>query len=132
MSTNTETPHTDSPANILASTCPSRTVMRHLTDRWTPMIVAALSEEPTARFSELKDRIQGVSPKVLTQTLRSMERDGLVTRKVTAAMPPRVDYALTPLGTTLTAPINALRRWAQDHMTEVLAAREKYDQKNAL
>ena len=64
MSTNTETPHTDSPANILASACPSRTVMRHLTDRWTPMIVAALSEEPTARFSELKDRIQGVSPKV--------------------------------------------------------------------
>ena len=80
----------------------------------------------------IRDSIQGVSPKVLTQTLRSMERDGLVTRKVTAAMPPRVDYALTPLGTTLTAPMNALRRWAQDHMTEVLAAREKYDQKNAL
>ena len=54
-----------------------------------------------------------------------MERDGLVTRKITAAMPPRVDYALTPLGTTLTAPMNALRRWAQDHMTEVLTAREK-------
>lgn len=132
MNTSAEMHHTDSPANILVSACPSRTVMRHLTDRWTPMIVAALSEEPTARFSELKDRIQGVSPKVLTQTLRSMERDGLVTRKVTAAMPPRVDYALTPLGTTLTAPMNALRRWAQDHMVEVLAAREKYDQKNAL
>ena len=70
------TPQDDLPANILASACPSRTVMRHLTDRWTPLIVAALSEQPVARFGELKAMIQGVSPKVLTQTLRSMERDG--------------------------------------------------------
>ena len=67
-------------ANILTSACPSRTVMRHLTDRWTPLIVAVLSEQPVARFGELKVSIQGVSPKVLTQTLRSMERDGLVKR----------------------------------------------------
>ena len=114
-------------ANILTSACPSRTVMRHLTDRWTPLIVAALSEQPVARFGELKAMIQGVSPKVLTQTLRSMERDGLVERRVTASIPPRVDYELTALGTTLIEPMTALRHWAQDNMQAVLEARERYD-----
>jgi|GEM_PF-95302 hypothetical protein len=123
----TRTPQDDQPANILASACPSRTVMRHLTDRWTPLIVAALSEQPVARFGELKAMIQGVSPKVLTQTLRSMERDGLVERRVTASIPPRVDYELTALGTTLIEPMTALRHWAQDNMQAVLEARERYD-----
>lgn len=123
----TRTPQDDLPANILTSACPSRTVMRHLTDRWTPFIVAALSEQPVARFGELKAMIQGVSPKVLTQTLRSMERDGLVERRVTASIPPRVDYELTALGTTLIEPMAALRHWAQDNMQAVLEARERYD-----
>ena len=123
----TRTPQDDQPANILASACPSRTVMRHLTDRWTPLIVAALSEQPVARFGELKAMIQGVSPKVLTQTLRSMERDGLVERRVTASIPPRVDYELTALGTTLIEPMTALRHWAQDNMQAVLESRERYD-----
>ena len=123
----TRTPQDDLPANILARSCPSRTVMRHLTDRWTPLIVAALSEQPVARFGELKAMIQGVSPKVLTQTLRSMERDGLVERRVTASIPPRVDYELTALGTTLIEPMAALRHWAQDNMQAVLESRERYD-----
>lgn len=123
----TRTPQDDLPTNILASACPSRTVMRHLTDRWTPLIVAALSEQPVARFGELKAMIQGVSPKVLTQTLRSMERDGLIERRVTASVPPRVDYELTALGTTLIEPMTALRHWAQDNMQAVLEARERYD-----
>lgn len=123
----TRTPQDDFPANILTGACPSRTVMRHLTDRWTPFIVAALSEQPVARFGELKAKIQGVSPKVLTQTLRSMERDGLVERRVTASIPPRVDYELTALGTTLIEPMAALRHWAQDNMQAVLEARERYD-----
>ena len=123
----TRTPQDDLPANILAHACPSRTVMRHLTDRWTPLIVAALSEQPVARFGELKAMIQGVSPKVLTQTLRSMERDGLIERRVTASIPPRVDYELTALGTTLIEPMTALRHWAQDNMQAVLEARERYD-----
>lgn len=123
----TRTPQDDFPANILTGACPSRTVMRHLTDRWTPFIVAALSEQPVARFGELKAKIQGVSPKVLTQTLRSMERDGLVERRVTASIPPRVDYELTVLGTTLIEPMTALRHWAQDNMQAVLEARERYD-----
>lgn len=79
------------------------------------------------RFGELKAKIQGVSPKVLTQTLRSMERDGLVERRVTASIPPRVDYELTALGTTLIEPMAALRHWAQDNMQAVLEARERYD-----
>lgn len=123
----TRTPQDDQPANILAHACPSRTVMRHLTDRWTPLIVAALSEKPIARFGELKAMIQGVSPKVLAQTLRSMERDGLVERRVTASIPPRVDYELTALGATLIEPMTALRHWAQDNMQAVLESRERYD-----
>lgn len=79
------------------------------------------------RFGELKAMIQGVSPKVLAQTLRSMERDGLVERRVTASIPPRVDYELTALGTTLIEPMTALRHWAQDNMQAVLEARERYD-----
>ena len=123
----TLTSHNGAPANILASACPSRTVLRHLTDRWTPMIVAVLADQPSARFGEIKDHIEGLSPKVLTQTLRSLERDGLLTRAVTASMPPRVDYSLTPLGNTLIAPMNALRQWAETNMDAVLAARERYD-----
>jgi transcriptional regulator, MarR family len=92
------------------------------------MIVAVLADQPSARFGEIKDHIEGLSPKVLTQTLRSMERDGLLTRAVTASMPPRVDYSLTPLGNTLIAPMNALRQWAETNMDAVLAARERYDQ----
>lgn len=115
------------PANVLSSRCPSRTVLRHLTDRWTPMIVAVLQNGAPVRFKELKTTIEGISPKVLTETLRSMERDGLVTRLVTASMPPRVDYQLTPLGLTTVEPLTALRAWAEEHVDEVEAHRERYD-----
>jgi DNA-binding MarR family transcriptional regulator len=71
--------------------------------------------------------ISGISQKMLTQTLRSLERDGLVTRKVYAEVPPRVEYTLTPLGETLIAPIAALSQWSEDHIGEVLAAQEQYD-----
>lgn len=114
------------PPNVLAKSCPSRTVLRHLTDRWTPLIVAALADG-RARFGDLKVKVEGISPKVLTETLRSMERDGLVRREVTASVPMRVDYELTELGTTVITPILALQHWAQDHMDEVLEARNTYD-----
>ena len=112
--------------DILSPACPSRTVLRHVVDRWTPLVVTVLADGPS-RFGELRARVGGVTPKVLTQTLRSMERDGLLTRAVTASMPPRVDYSLTPLGNTLIAPMNALRQWAETNMDAVLAARERYD-----
>ncbi len=112
--------------DVMAPACPSRTVLRHLTDRWTPLIVANLEAGPL-RFGQLREAVGGITAKVLTQTLRSMERDGLVTREVTPSMPPQVTYELTALGHTLTDPILALRDWVNNHAGEVLAAREIYD-----
>lgn len=94
------------------------------------MIVAVLQNGNPVRFKELKATIEGISPKVLTETLRSMERDGLVTRLVTASMPPRVDYQLTALGLTTVEPLAALRAWAEEHMDEVEAHREHYDREH--
>lgn len=115
------------PANVLDQNCPSRTVLRHLTDRWTPLIVTVLADGEPVRFKDLKGTIQGVSPKVLTETLRSMERDGLLTRHITASVPPRVDYQLTDLGLTTVEPLTAVRLWAETHLEEVQANRERYD-----
>lgn len=112
--------------DVMAPACPSRTVLRHLTDRWTPLIVANLEAGPL-RFGQLRESVGGITAKVLTQTLRSMERDGLVTREVIASIPPQVTYELTALGRTLADPILALRDWVNNHAGEVLAAREIYD-----
>ncbi|WP_165242337.1 winged helix-turn-helix transcriptional regulator [Corynebacterium lizhenjunii] len=115
------------PANVLDPQCPSRTVLRHLTDRWTPLIVAVLAPGKPVRFSQLKAAVGGVSPKVLTETLRSMERDGLIHRQVTPSVPPRVDYQLTELGASTIAPLTALRQWAEHHVEIVEANRAAYD-----
>lgn len=120
------------PANVLDQNCPSRTVLRHLTDRWTPLIVTVLADGKPVRFKDLKSTIQGVSPKVLTETLRSMERDGLLTRHITASVPPRVDYQLTDLGLTTVEPLTAVRLWAEAHLEEVQANRKRYDTAQAL
>ena len=112
--------------DILSPACPSRTVLRHVVDRWTPLVVTVLADGPS-RFGELRDRVGGVTPKVLTQTLRSMERDGLVTRTQLPGVPPRVDYELTDLGRSLQAPIDALRTWIHTHSAQILAHRESYD-----
>ena len=112
--------------DILSPACPSRTVLRHVVDRWTPLVVMVLADGPS-RFGELRSRVGGVTPKVLTQTLRSMERDGLVTRTQLPGVPPRVDYELTDLGRSLQAPIGALRTWIQDNSAQILAHRESYD-----
>ena len=112
--------------DVLSPACPSRTVLRHVVDRWTPLVVMVLAEGPS-RFGELRSRVGGVTPKVLTQTLRSMERDGLVTRTQLPGVPPRVDYELTDLGRSLQAPIDALRTWIHAHSAQILAHRESYD-----
>ncbi len=117
----------DIAADILNANCPSRTVLRHLTDRWTPMIVTVLATGTPTRFKELRTQVQGISPKVLTETLRSLERDGLIARAVTPSVPPRVDYTLTPLGHTIVAPIAALRTWAESHVDEIERNRQLYD-----
>lgn len=106
--------------------CPSRTALQRIGDRWTALVVGVLAERPH-RFGELRRRVDGVSQKMLTQTLRSLERDGLVTRSAFATVPVTVEYALTPLGETLIPVLAAIRDWAEGHVDEVLAARKESD-----
>ncbi|GAA3670825.1 helix-turn-helix domain-containing protein [Lentzea roselyniae] len=112
--------------NVLTATCPSRTSLARIANKWTAMIVSALGDA-RLRFSDLRSAVDGISGKVLTDTLRDLERDGLVSRHVYAEVPPRVEYELTPLGRTLRTPLRALKRWAEEHIEQVLAAREAYD-----
>ncbi|WP_129658976.1 winged helix-turn-helix transcriptional regulator [Rothia uropygialis] len=112
--------------DIMDPHCPSRTVLRHVTDRWTPLIVTSLGGG-RMRFTQLRDNIGGVTPKVLTQTLRSMERDGIVTRHASGSVPPRVDYELTELGRSLAEPIDAMRRWAESNAEAIIRSRAHHD-----
>lgn len=112
--------------NVLTATCPSRTSLVRIANKWTAMIVIVLGRGRT-RFRDLRVGVEGISGKVLTDTLRDLERDGLVSRHVFAEVPPRVEYELTDLGRTLHGPLRALGDWAEAHITEVLDARERYD-----
>lgn len=103
--------------------CPSRTALRLIGDRWTALVVGVLAER-TRHFGELRRRVPGISQKMLTQTLRSLQRDGLVSRTELATTPVKVEYALTPLGISLVQPLAALRDWAESHIPEILAARQ--------
>jgi DNA-binding HxlR family transcriptional regulator len=109
-----------------SASCRVRTVVDRIGDKWSIYVVDRLGCGPR-RFSELLRGIDGITPRMLTVTLRGLERDGIVTRTVHAAVPPRVDYALTPLGTTLLTPIGQLVAWADAHVCEVEAARTDYD-----
>ncbi|WP_371629228.1 helix-turn-helix transcriptional regulator [Streptomyces sp. NBC_00341] len=93
--------------------------------KWTPKIIRCLESGPR-RFSELEVPLRGITPKVLTETLRSMERDGLITRTVGAGVPPRVDYELSPLGRTLLDPMAACCAWAAEHLPTLLDARDAH------
>jgi DNA-binding HxlR family transcriptional regulator len=112
--------------NVYTSDCPTRQVLDRIGDKWTALIMGMLEQGPQ-RFSELQRSIGGISQKMLTQTLRSLERDGLVNRTVYAEVPPRVEYALTPLGETLCTPLAAIRLWAEVNIAEVSAAQAVYD-----
>lgn len=106
--------------------CPTNQLLGRLSDKWVSLVLAALSQGQL-RYSDLGRKIAGVSPKMLTQTLRSLERDGLLTRAVTPSVPVRVDYELTPLGVNLAGLITAVKDWAESHFDEVQAARDRYD-----
>jgi DNA-binding HxlR family transcriptional regulator len=106
--------------------CPSRQLLDRISDKWVTLVLAALSGGPQ-RYSQLARTIAGVSQKMLTQTLRTLERDGLLTRTVTATVPVTVTYELTDLGRSLQAVITGLKAWAETHMDEVLEARSSYD-----
>ncbi len=106
--------------------CPTRRILDRIGDRWTVLVVGALWDG-SARFSELRRRIEGVSQKMLTQTLRGLERDGLVRRTVYPEVPVRVEYALTEAGRTLREPLRALEEWSIAHLGQVAASQDAYD-----
>lgn len=124
--------------NAFLAVCPSRLLLDRISDKWVVLILCALggdasrgadtADAPQAmRYSEISRLLVGVSQKMLTQTLRSLERDGLLTRTVTPTVPVTVTYELTDLGLSLHHTTRGLRSWAQTHMTEVLANRETHD-----
>ncbi|MEU6537589.1 helix-turn-helix domain-containing protein [Streptomyces sp. NPDC047000] len=116
----------DLPYNVFAKTCPSRGTLEHVTGRWGALTLGALSEG-SLRFNELRRRVDGVSEKMLSQTLHALERDGLVHREAQPVNPPRVDYELTPLGHEVARRLLGLIRFVEGRMDDVLTARERYD-----
>ncbi|MFJ9928113.1 MULTISPECIES: winged helix-turn-helix transcriptional regulator [Streptomyces] len=112
--------------NVMAATCPSRTVLHRIGARWTVFIVNALENGPM-RFTELKAHIRGITSKALTEALRAMEYDGLVSRTEIPANPPHVEYALTDLGRSLLTPLRAVREWAESHVPHIERARAQAD-----
>lgn len=108
--------------------CPTRKLLDRISDKWVCLVLAALAGG-AMRYGDLSRKIAGVSQKMLTQTLRSLERDGLVTRTVTPSVPVRVDYELTTLGASLQSVMYTVKDWAETYIEEVEAARETYDQR---
>lgn len=104
--------------------CPSRTLLDRVSNRWSILVIGTLASGPR-RFNEIAAAVDGVSQKMLAQTLRGLEHDGLVTRTVTAQVPVRVDYALTEAGQSLREPLAALEGWVRTHMSDVEAARRE-------
>jgi DNA-binding HxlR family transcriptional regulator len=109
------------------ATCPARQLLDRISDKWVSLVLNALADGPL-RYRDLNRIIAGVSQKMLTQTLRALERDGLLTRTVTPSVPVRVDYQLTPLGRSLLPVMASIKTWAECHIEEVQTARMDYDQ----
>ena len=112
--------------DVFLAECPSRQLLDRLSDKWVTLVLVALEEGPR-RYSQLSRTIAGVSQKMLTQTLRTLERDGLLTRTVTPSVPVTVTYELTELGSSLQRVIHGLKDWAESHMAQVQEARASYD-----
>src|SRR4029077_711925 len=122
------------PATLTAHhDCEFREVLDRVGDKWSLLVIAMLEERstPRARFSELKRSIPGISQRMLTATLRSLERDGLLTRHVYAEVPPRAGSALTPLGKQFMQPVREMVPWLQTHWSTIRAARERFDGQSA-
>ncbi len=108
--------------------CPGRQVLDQIGDKWSTLMLLTLSEKPY-RFGELRRLIPDISQRMLTQTLRDLQRNGLISRTVFPTQPPSVEYRLTPLGASLMEPVGALVRWAEAHYARILSAREFFDKK---
>jgi DNA-binding HxlR family transcriptional regulator len=117
---------TQFPPNVLSARCPSRKVFEMLADKWTLLVLAAISRG-VHRHNQLLREVGGISQKMLSQTLRTLQRNGLISRTVHPVVPPVVEYAVTPLGDTLIATIGAMGMWAETHFDEVEQARLRYD-----
>ncbi|MCT9932005.1 helix-turn-helix transcriptional regulator [Planotetraspora sp. A-T 1434] len=113
-------------ANAYLRDCASRTVLDAIANRWTCLLVDALRDGPI-RFGVLRRRLDGITQKSLTQTLRNLERDGVVIRTVYPTIPPRVEYSLSELGGSVVSLMEGIKHWSEEHVTEILAARETYD-----
>jgi DNA-binding HxlR family transcriptional regulator len=122
----TTSPATDIQGDPYQAGCSTRRILDRIGDRWTVLIIGVLGDGD-ARFSQLRRRVDGISQKMLTQTLRGLERDGLVRRTVHAEVPVRVEYALTEAGRTLLEPLGALRRWCIEHLGDVSESQQAYD-----
>src|SRR3954471_7207486 len=110
--------------------CHARAMLVRIGDKWSVYVIHVLGDAGTLRFNELRSRVEGISQRMLTVTLRGMERDGLILRRIYAQVPPRVEYSLTPLGATLRQIVRRLVEWSGAHLAEVDAARVAYDARN--
>lgn len=114
-------------SDVFHTECPARTVLDHVTSRWGVWVLIAL-RPGQQRFYELRERIEGISEKMLAQTLRTLTRDGLIWREVEPSTPPKVSYGLTPLGNTASASLTELFTWLRDHAPDILEQQAAYDQ----
>ncbi len=130
-----ETTHVDAAddecGDVYSIDCPCRDVLDLIGSKWSVLVIGRLEERPY-RFGELRRAVPGITQKMLTQTLRRLEEDGMVHREVLAEMrPPRVEYSLTTLGETITDPLEAIRIWTEQHLPDVRRARRDFDQRTA-
>ncbi len=121
----------DPPRGLVSPSCRAREVLDRVGDKWSLYVIHLLGGG-TRRFRDLRRIIDGISQRMLTVTLRGLERDGLITRTVHPTVPPRVDYALTPMGRTLLDTVRSLVEWADEHLPDIDAARAAYDRRSAL
>ena len=112
--------------NAYSADCPTRQILDRVGDKWAVLILLLLRKQPV-RFNQLRRSIEGISQKMLSQVLKSLERDGLIRRRAIATVPVTVEYSITPLGVTLAAAVDPLRDWAENHLKEVLASQRRYD-----
>ncbi|HTE87309.1 MAG TPA: helix-turn-helix domain-containing protein [Dehalococcoidia bacterium] len=116
--------------DIYETSCQARGALARIADKWAVLLVLLLQQRPY-RFNEMRRTIEGLSQKMLTQTLRNLERDGLVLREGYSTTPPQVEYSLTPLGQTLCAAVSGMREWTETHVDDVLAAQAAFDARAA-
>ena len=115
--------------NVYAQNCPTRLLLDRISNKWSMLILGRLAKGKV-RFNQLRREIEGISQKVLSQTLKNLERDGLIVREAFPTVPVTVEYSITELGSTLSDTVNMLKRWAESHYEEVLASQNAYDGRN--